>query len=123
MSDTDDTEDENVDPTSEDDGETKGNNGDSDVNKKVSSITRNLSNMSIVSPSNSICTLAGCDMGSTKFMLECSKCKKLTHYSCTQLPPYQLSLFMQSGYRRYICSACVGEVHYEILDNCSTPVK
>ena len=43
--------------TSEDDGETKGNNGGSDVNNKVSSITRNINNTSIVSPSNSICTL------------------------------------------------------------------
>ena len=30
---------------------------------------------------------------------------------------------MQSGYRLYICSTCVGEVHCDILDNCSTHVE
>ena len=33
-----------------------------------------------------VCTLKGCVMGANKFMLNCPKCKRLTHYACTKLP-------------------------------------
>ena len=56
-------------------------------------------------------------------MLQCTKCKSLTHYGCTQLPTYQVSLFMLSGYRRYVCVKCVGSIHQDILENCSAPLK
>ena len=87
------------------------------VNRTISTITRNLSNLSIVSPSSSACTLDECLLEKTKFMLQCSKCQRLTHYACTQLPPYQISLFMQKGYRLYVCSTCVGAVDKDILEN------
>lgn len=56
------------------------------------------------------CTQGDCKKEADQYMLHCTKCKKHTHYACTMLPPYQLSLFMQSGYRLYKCSNCVGEV-------------
>ena len=87
------------------------------VNRTISTITRNLSNLSIVSPSSSACTLDECLLEKTKFMLQCSKCQRLTHYACTQLPPYQISLFMQKGYRLYVCRTCVGAVDKDILEN------
>ena len=58
-------------------------------------------------------------MENSKFMLACSKCKRLTHYRCTKLPAYQVTLFMKKGYRLYVCSLCVGEIDEEILGNCT----
>ena len=49
-----------------------------------------------------------------------AKCKRLTHYACTKLPAYQISLFLLKGYRIYQCRVCVGEIHEDILDNCHT---
>ena len=49
---------------------------------KVYSVTRSLNNL----VTTSACTLVGCTMGKTNYMLECSNCKRLTHYSCIKLP-------------------------------------
>ena len=67
-----------------------------------------------------VCTLKGCVMGANKFMLNCYKCKRLTHYACMKLPAYQISLFLLKGYRIYQCRVCVGKIHKDILDNCHT---
>ena len=32
------------------------------------------------------CMLNGCVIGENKFMLNCSKCKQLTHYCCMTFP-------------------------------------
>ena len=55
-------------------------------------------------------------------MLECSKCKRLTHYACTKLPAYQLALFMTKSYRLCQCMTCVGDVHevYEVYSTQNT---
>ena len=45
--------------------------------------------------------------------------KQRTHYYCTQLPDYQIALFLQKGYRLFKCKACVGAIHEDILNNCS----
>ena len=82
------TESEGTDTT---DGETTAN--------TVSDITHEFNNLSIISPITSACSAIDCETEKSKFMLECSKCKKLTHYRCTQLPPYQIALFMRKGYR------------------------
>ena len=34
------------------------------------------------------------------------KCSRLVHYTCTQLPTYQLSQFLTKGCRRYVCMQC-----------------
>ena len=93
---------------------------DGKLRPTVSGITENLNNLSIIS-TNSACSFQDCDEEASKFMLQCNKCKKLTHYGCTQLPAYQISLFMPSGYRRYVCVKCVGSIHEDILENCSAP--
>ena len=31
-----------------------------------------------------------------------------------------IALFMQKGYRLYVCSLCVGEIPEDILENCAT---
>ena len=69
-------------------------------------------------PSNQIsgCAISGCNQERNMYMLECSKCKSMTHYGCTELPPYQVSLFMLTSYRLYICNVCVGEIPEEILN-------
>ena len=102
------TEREDTDTT---DGETTAN--------TVSDITHEFINLSIISPITSACSAIDCETEKSKFMLECSKCKKLTHYRCTQLPPYQIALFMRKGYRLYACSLCVGEIDEDIVRNCT----
>ena len=77
-------------------------------------ITRNLSSLSIRSTSSSDCTQPECILGKSKFMLKCCKCKHLTHYKCTQLPDYQVALFLRKGYRLYVCRTCVGEIEVGI---------
>ena len=86
-----------------------------EVKQKVSDITRELNNMSFKTSS---CTVRGCEIQDNTYMLKCSTCKQLTHYNCTQLPAYQLSLFLTKGYRIYVCNNCVGEISSEIVDNC-----
>ena len=39
-------------------------------------------------------------------LLTCRKCKTKWHYSCTGLPPYQIALFLSSGYRKFVCERC-----------------
>ena len=73
----------------------------------ASDITRNLSNMSIVSLNPSVCTLEHCVLEANMHMLICSKCKRSTHYTCTYLPSYEIYLYTRKRYRRYICDDCV----------------
>ena len=86
--------------------------------RDIGNITRNLSKLNLTN--SFCCTREGCTLATTNFMLACSRCKLLTHYGCTQLPPYQISLFMLKGYPIYKCSECVGEVDSDIVDNTST---
>ena len=64
---------------------------------------------------NSVCTVAKCNKAADSRMVACNNCDRYTHFSCTQLPPYQISMFMTKGYRRYVCEDCyvkqTGEVH------------
>ena len=55
-------------------------------------ITAHLRDLNIISPKPSSCTLATCLSDRDKFKLKCTKCLRLVHYACTQLPPYQISL-------------------------------
>ena len=43
-------------------------------------------------------------------MIKCKKCKALYHYTCTELPAYQLQIIIQSSSpdeSGYICAKCV----------------
>ena len=42
-----------------------------------------------------------------KETLQCDSCKRLVHYSCTQLPEYQLVMFLTNCYSEYVCFNCV----------------
>ena len=44
-------------------------------------------------------------------------------YACTKLPAYQIGLSMQKGYMLFTCSICVGEIHDDILENCTSEAK
>ena len=48
-----------------------------------------------------------CQIDDDTHKLECNHCKKQVHYACAGLPIYQLALFLQTEYRRFICSQCV----------------
>lgn len=87
------------------------------IKRTLSGIPRRIRTLSMMSNSQYACTR--CTLEATEFMLDCSKCRKLTHYACTQLPPYQLARFLQKSYRLYVCSACVGNIHQDIIDNAS----
>ena len=79
-------------------GKTRCNSGEGSGCDIASDITRNLSNMSIVSLNPSVCTLEHCVLEANMHMLICSKCKRSTHYTCTYLPPYQIYLFTRKRY-------------------------
>ena len=80
----------------------------------VCNVTKSLNNLTI----SLACTLDGWTTDTTNYMLECSNCKRLTHYACTKLPAYQIQLFLLKGYRLYKCSVCVGGIHKDIHENC-----
>ena len=46
-----------------------------------------------------------CNKENDDSMIECSKCKKWTHFPCTQLPIYQLYVLVNSA-RKYTCEKC-----------------
>lgn len=46
-----------------------------------------------------------CSNENDSCMILCNKCRKWTHYSCSQLPLYQL-YFLISSSRRYKCELC-----------------
>ena len=84
--------------------------------KELYCVTKSLNKMEVTPLA--VCTQDGCALKNDRLMLECSKCKRRTHYACTKLPPYQITLFLQKSYRLYICTACVGDIHQDILENC-----
>ena len=53
------------------------------------------------------CKYQKCIVKDDEDMLTYTKCKSKYHYRCTELPDYQISMFLSSGYRKYICSLCV----------------
>ena len=84
-------------------------NGDADLtgNIKTNDVTRK-------SPKLQKCTISTCKSAVNEYMLKCEKCSRLTHYSCTRLPNYQLYLFTREKYRLYMCDTCVGVIPSEI---------
>lgn len=53
------------------------------------------------------CSLDACHIeDNEKNKLQCNQCKRDVHYRCTSLPLYQISQFLKSGYRNYICITC-----------------
>ena len=70
------------------------------------------------SAENTGCTPLACVQDDDKYKLECAECKLLVHYRCTQLPLYQIQLFLTKGYRKYICLNWV-EVPTYLLDTLS----
>ena len=69
-------------------------NGEADLtgNIKTNDVTRQ-------SPKLHKCTISSCKSGVNEYMLKCAKYSRLTHYSCTRLPNYQM------------CDTCVGVIH------------
>ena len=55
----------------------------------------------------SLYTLSTCTHDDDKYKLECTECHRLVHYRCTQLPAYQIQLFLIKGYRKYMGATCV----------------
>ena len=53
------------------------------------------------------CTVTICADDKDIYKLKCKECKRLVHYTCTQLPTYQLQLFLFKSYRQYICVNCI----------------
>ena len=60
-------------------------NGDADL-------TGNITTNDVIrqSPTLQKCTISSCKSVVSEYMLKCAKCSRLTHYSCTRLPTYQL---------------------------------
>ena len=51
-------------------------------------------------------------------MFKCKKCNRCTHYACTNLPEYQVSLFLTKYYSTYICEDCVGVIDPDLISKC-----
>ena len=62
-----------------------------------------------------VCTPSGCTNDEDLYKLECAECKRLVHYICTQLPVFQIHLFLTKGYRKFVCANCVDVPQY-LLD-------
>ena len=94
---------------------------DDNITNEIGIITKRMSNIMLASPASSSCAFKSCvqEQNENEYILECSKCKQRTHYYCTQLPDYQIALFLQKGYRLFKCKACVGAIHEDILNNCA----
>ena len=55
------------------------------------------------------CNYAHCNLEGRKDTLNFSKCKCHIHYICSNLPAYQVDLFLNAkNYRYYICKSCCG---------------
>ena len=52
------------------------------------------------------CTELRCVNDTEQMRIECQKCSKTVHYACTGLPAYQLNMFLNKGYRKYVCRTC-----------------
>ena len=53
-----------------------------------------------------LCTEYICVDDDDNMRIECHKCQRRVHYACTGLPSYQLNLFLNKGYRKYVCITC-----------------
>ena len=54
-----------------------------------------------------VCTSSTCITDEDRYKVECGECKRFVHYRCTQLPLYQIQLFLTKGYRIFVCVNCV----------------
>ena len=64
--------------------------------------------------SGNICT-ARCGKVCNPHMIKCDKCEQYTHFSCTEIPGYQLQQLMTKGYRKYLCPNCF-ELNFGMVD-------
>ena len=55
-------------------------------------------------------------------MLRCTKCDGKYYYRCTNLPPYQIALFLTRDHRGYRCLSCV-KVSEDLLQKCGPHTK
>ena len=53
------------------------------------------------------CTTTKCTSREDEDRLQCRKCKRYVHYECTQLPLYQLQIFVNTYNDQYTCPNCV----------------
>ena len=56
------------------------------------------------------CASPGCKKSNTDLLIKCKKCNALYHYTCTELPAYQLQIIIQSSTpdeSGYVCAKCV----------------
>lgn len=80
-------------------------------------------NESSKSKDNRNCNNVLCKEHNTREMITCGRCKTKRHYRCTNLPAYQLSLFLTKTYKKkYICEACV-DTDDQLENLCSSDVN
>ena len=109
---------------------TNNNDAQSDAKSTETSNSNSTDESVEVHNTHCVCTVAQCNKAADSRMVACNNCERYTHFSCTQLPPYQISMFMTKGYRRYVCEDCYvrqnGEVHsdyHEPHDTGTSPAK
>ena len=60
-----------------------------------------------VEPGSWKCMKDSCNAQDDENMFTCKKCKYKYHYRCTDLPLYQIALFLSPNHRGYQCGRCV----------------
>ena len=53
------------------------------------------------------CTTSICVQDDENEKLQCSECTRHLHYRCTQLPAYQIHMFITKRHRKYVCKNCI----------------
>ena len=53
------------------------------------------------------CTTTKCTSNEDEDQLQCRQCKRYVHYECSQLPLYQLQIFVTTYNEQYTCPNCV----------------
>ena len=61
-----------------------------------------------------LCHAKGCSDENDSSTIQCTKCKKFTHYTCSKLPLYQIYLF-KSSQRKFLCEVCVGTIPEDFI--------
>ena len=73
---------------------------------KISTKMKSYQPFEAATPSTA-CTATKCTSDKDEDRLQCRKCKRYVHYECTQLPLYQLQIFVTTYNEQYTCQNCV----------------
>jgi len=69
--------------------------------------SNNLSSSELNHDESILCTQSKCVGDIDVSVIKCIKCRRLVHYTCTELPMYMIQQIIRSKHERYQCVNCV----------------